>query len=45
VLNVVANPAADRHDGVMTHEEVLSAMNSASPKVVKLLQGVVEEIK
>ncbi len=40
----IANPAADLHDGEMTHEEVLDAMNALAPKAVQLLQGVLEEI-
>lgn len=44
VLNIITNPAADRHGGTMTHHEVLEAMKNASPKVVKLLELVVGEL-
>ena len=44
VLNIITNPAADRHGGTMTHHEVLDAMKNASPKVVKLLELVVAEL-
>lgn len=44
VLNIITNPAADRHGGIMTHKEVLEAMKGASPKVVKLLELVVGEL-
>lgn len=44
VFNIIANPAADRHSGVMTHKEVLDAMKGASPKVVQLLELVVGEL-
>ena len=43
-FNCIANPAADLHKGDMHHEEVLKAMAAMQPKLVKLLQGVVEEI-
>ncbi|MBT3181463.1 MAG: purine-nucleoside phosphorylase [Deltaproteobacteria bacterium] len=41
----IANPAADLHSGKMTHKEVLDAMNALAPKVVRLLQEVVKELK
>lgn len=40
----IANPAADLHKGDMCHDEVLEAMNGLSPKMVRLLQGVIEDI-
>ena len=43
-LNIITNPASDRHTGEMKHEEVLQAMNMAQNKVVALLEGVVGEI-
>lgn len=43
-LSVIANPAADRHGGEMSHDEVLQAMNESAPRVVSLLKRVVEEV-
>ena len=43
-FSCIANPAADLHEGKMTHDEVLAAMNALAPKVVGLLQGIVEEL-
>lgn len=43
-FNIITNPSADRHSGVMKHEEVLAAMKQAQNKVVALLQGVVRGI-
>lgn len=43
-LSCVANAAADRHGGEMTHDEVLREMNAAAPKLVSLLTGIVEDI-
>ncbi|MBI4212667.1 MAG: purine-nucleoside phosphorylase [Deltaproteobacteria bacterium] len=43
-FNGIANAAADRHHGVMSHAEVLAAMNAMAPKLVTLLQGVVKAI-
>jgi len=43
-LSCIANPAADLHEGEMTHAEVLDAMNRLAPKAVALIEGVIEEI-
>lgn len=43
-LNIIANDAADRHGGKMSHQEVLAAMKKSAAKVVTLLEGVVSEI-
>ena len=43
-LSIVANPAADRHGGKLTHDEVLKAMNAAAPKLVTLLNAVTKEL-
>lgn len=43
-LNIIANEAADRHNGKMSHQEVLAAMKKSAAKVVTLLEGVVSEI-
>jgi len=40
----IANPAADLHTGKMCHDEVLQAMKEMAPRMVGLLQGVVEDI-
>lgn len=39
-LNIITNPSADRHTGEMKHSEVLSAMQKAEAKVLKLLEGI-----
>lgn len=44
-LSCIANPAADLHTGKMTHAEVLAAMDALAPKVVRLLEGCVEQLK
>ena len=43
-FSCIANPAADLHEGEMTHDEVLAAMSALAPKMVELLKAVVEEI-
>ncbi len=43
-LSCIANPAADRHGGAMTHEEVLEAMNATAPQMIDLLDGIIAEI-
>ena len=43
-LNIITNPAADRHTGVMRHQEVLEAVGQVQSRLVGLLQGVVEKI-
>ncbi len=44
-FSCIANPAADLHEGKMSHQEVLDAMNAMAPKMVALLQGVVGEME
>lgn len=43
-LSCIANPAADRHGGALTHEEVLEAMNAAAPQLIDLLDGIIAGI-
>lgn len=43
-LSCVANAAADLHEGAISHDEVLAAMNALAPRAVKLLHGVVESL-
>ncbi|MBI4126476.1 MAG: purine-nucleoside phosphorylase, partial [Deltaproteobacteria bacterium] len=43
-INIITNPAADRHGGVMNHAEVLEAMKGAADNVVRLVRGIVEEL-
>jgi purine-nucleoside phosphorylase len=43
-LSCIANPAADLHEGRMTHEEILRAMKALAPKAVDLLEGIVGEL-
>lgn len=43
-LNIISNPSADRHKGLMTHEEVLQAVKKSEPKVIELLRGVIRSI-
>lgn len=43
-FSCIANAATDHHEGAMTHAEVLEAMHALSPRMVSLLQRVVEEI-
>jgi purine-nucleoside phosphorylase len=43
-LSCIANPAADLHEGEMTHAEVLDAMKELAPKAISLIDGVIEEI-
>ncbi len=43
-ISCVANAAADRHGGEMTHDEVLSEMQAAAPKLIELVRAVVEEM-
>lgn len=44
MLNIVANVSAERHPGVMSHEEVLKAVKLSEEKVASLLEGVVAGI-
>lgn len=44
VFNIIANVSADRHPGVMRHDEVLKTMQQAQGNVSKLLEGVVLSI-
>lgn len=41
----VANRAADLHEGELSHSEVLTAMKRMSPNVVKLLKGVIKNLR
>lgn len=43
-FSCIANPAADLHGGQMSHSEVLAAMNKMAPKMVQLLNGIVEKL-
>lgn len=43
-LNCISNVSADRFVGVMDHDHVIRAMKDMQPKVVKLLQGVVNQL-
>ncbi len=43
-LSCIANPAADLHEGKMTHAEVLNTMNAMAEKVVLLLNAVCEKL-
>lgn len=43
-VSIVANPAAVRHRGKMSHDEVLRAVKDVSPKLVRLLEHAVPEI-
>ncbi len=43
-FSCIANPAADRHEGNMNHEEVLEAMNALGPKLSKLVNRCAEKI-
>jgi len=40
----IANPAADRHAGNMSHEEVLEALNATGPKISKLTTSCARKI-
>ena len=40
----IANPAADRHEGNMNHEEVLAALTAAGPKLSKLTTACAKKI-
>jgi purine-nucleoside phosphorylase len=40
----VANPAADKHVSVMSHDEVLAAMKAMTPKISSLVCGCAREI-
>lgn len=44
-FNCITNVSAERFQGTMTHDHVIKAMKEMQPKVVKLLQGVVEKLK
>ena len=43
-FSCVANPAADRHEGPMNHEEVLKAMEEVGAKISDLINGCAKEI-
>jgi len=40
----IANPAADRHEGEMSHEEVLKAMQAAGPRLSSLISACAKAI-
>ncbi|MBN1283726.1 MAG: purine-nucleoside phosphorylase [Proteobacteria bacterium] len=42
-FSCIANPAADLHEGEMSHAEVLESMQRLSPRAVRLLEGIVAE--
>ncbi|PIR20273.1 MAG: purine-nucleoside phosphorylase [Deltaproteobacteria bacterium CG11_big_fil_rev_8_21_14_0_20_47_16] len=43
-FNCISNVSADRFQGVMSHDHVIKAMKDMQPKVIKLLQGIVDRI-
>ena len=43
-FSAVANPAADRHESKMNHEEVQEAMTAMAPKLSSLINGCIEKI-
>ncbi len=43
-FSCITNPAADRHVGKMTHEEVLNALNDMNPKLSELVNACAKEI-
>lgn len=43
-LNCISNVSADRFTGVMSHDHVIKAMKEMQPKVVTLLQGVIQRL-
>lgn len=43
-LNIIANPSADRHGGIMNHQDVLRSVQNAETKVVTFIEGVVTAI-
>lgn len=43
-FSCVSNPAADRHDGNMSHEEVLLAMNELGPRLRILIENCMKRI-
>jgi purine-nucleoside phosphorylase len=43
-FSCIANAAADLHEGIMSHKEVLEAMQKLAPNVVGLLKGIVKEL-
>lgn len=43
-LNCISNVSADRFTGVMSHDHVIQAMKDMQPKVIKVLQGVIEKL-
>ena len=43
-LNIVANASADRHNGTMSHQEVLNAVKKVQPKVIDWLCKMVVEV-
>ncbi len=43
-LSIIANAAADRHGGEMSHKEVLASVGAAAPKLSRLLMAIVGEL-
>lgn len=43
-LSLITNPAADRHQGGMSHEEVMEALDKMSPKVSEIVTGCAKKI-
>lgn len=43
-LSIIANAAADRHGGEMSHKEVLESVEAAAPKLARLLTMIVEDL-
>jgi len=43
-LSGIANPAADLHEGKMSHDEVLASMKQISPNMISLLCGILDEL-
>ena len=43
-FSCIANPSADRHEGEMSHEKVLKAMNASAPKLSELVSICAKEI-
>ena len=44
MLNIITNPAADRHEGELSHQEVLDAMEKIKSPLALFLQKMVEVI-
>lgn len=40
----ISNPASDRHDGPLNHEEVVAALTAASPRLSSLVTACAQEI-